>query len=146
MLDPQSYMDRVSRGSVRDASLVGKNMYSSELHRAHPSLLKFPSVLSLISSNLLSSRVLKSLSLTGTPAGYGGSAHRSMSSEKWILWVVTSVYRGGRRRGDDPMVQIIEPGTTADYFLESDRKIQWSGSWSIMQDDRPPGWSLGNRR
>lgn len=82
MLDPHSYMDRVSRGSARDASLVGKNMYSSELHRAHPSLLKFPSVLSLISSNLLSSRVLQSLSLTGTPAGYGASAHRSMSSEK----------------------------------------------------------------
>lgn len=36
---------------------------------------------------------------------------------------LTSIYRGGRR-GDDPVIQTLGPGTTVNYFLELDSKIQ----------------------
>lgn len=92
-------------------------MCSSELHSVHLSL---PSVSRLISPNLLNSRVL----LEGTLVVYGGPAHRSASSENDINFLaLISTYREGRR-GEDPVVQIIGPGTTANYFLELDSKIQ----------------------
>lgn len=117
-----------------------KSMCSSDLHSVRLSL---PSVSRLISPNLLNSRVL----LEGTLVVYGGPAHRSASSENDINFLaLISTYREGRRRGDDPEVQIIGPGTTANYFLELDSKIQWPESWSSVQDERTRALSLGNHK
>lgn len=93
-------------------------MYSSELHSVH---LSFPSVSRLMSSNLIKSRVL----LEGTLVGQPTDQHQVRNGINSLA--LTSIYRGGRR-GDDPVIQTLGPGTTVNYFLELDSKIQWSES------------------
>lgn len=101
-----------------------KDTHSSKLYGVHLSLPKFPSVLSLTSFNLFSSRVpYITLSLKGTGMVGQPSDEQQVRNDINSL-ALTSAYRWGRRREDDPGVQTIGPGTTAGYFPELDSKIQ----------------------